>query len=446
MAEKTRKIAFILVLTMIFWVSPALSYSNHTLQLFPNKRTAIVDGKNYTLTATPLLSGGRLFVPIRDVSDLLGINVSWDAKVKKAVVSYPFVPDLTAENQTLKENLQDSLSYLQILEDPQTNALLTTIKTIKEQYLYPEKTSSIAYAAAKGAVDSLQDAYSGFYDPVEAKQVLEAVQGNFVGIGVYLQESKSGIVIVKVVPNSPAEKAGLKAGDIITKVGNQDVSQASLDIVSALLKGEEGTTVNLTVTRSGKALSVTVQRKSITVPTVTLNMSTTTVAVIQIDQFTETTPTELKQALQSVKAPKLVLDLRGNPGGLVQSLVDIAGMFLGPKPVFVYRDNQQTATIDAEGSQIYTGKMYVLVDKYSASAAEMLSGALQDNKRAIIVGERTYGKGVGQTLFDLDDGSLLYLTTFEFRTPTGKTINNYGIDPDVKIDPATALQYVLGLP
>jgi len=167
---------------------------------------------------------------------------------------------------------------------------------------------------------------------------------------------------------------------------------------------------------------------------------------VQIDQFTDSTPSELRQAMSMVKAPKLILDLRGNPGGLVESLVDIAGMFMGPKPVFMYRDNEQTTVISTKTPQIYTGKIYVLVDRYSASAAEMLAGALQDNKRATIVGERTFGKGVGQTLFDLDDGSLLYLTTFEFRTPAGKIINNYGIDPDIKVDPATAMEYVLRLP
>jgi len=114
--------------------------------------------------------------------------------------------------------------------------------------------------------------------------------------------------------------------------------------------------------------------------------------------------------------------------------------------VFMYRDNEQTTVISTKTPQIYTGRLYVLVDKYSASAAEMLAGALQDNKRATIVGERTFGKGVGQTLYDLEDGSLLYLTTFEFRTPNGKVINDYGIDPDIKVDPATALEYVLRLP
>jgi carboxyl-terminal processing protease len=444
--KKVGRISFILVLILALWVSPALSYSNHTLQIASNSRTAVLDGKTYTLTATPVLVQGRLLIPIRDISNLLGIQLTWDSTSKKATISYPYVPDVVAENQTLRENLQDSLSYMQLIDDPQTSALLDTIKTIKEQYLYPEKTASIAYAAAKGAVESLGDPYSAFYDPNEAQKVLEAVQGSFVGIGVYLQDSSSGVVIVKVVPNSPAEKAGLHPGDIIVKVNNQDVSTASVDAVSNLLKGEEGASVTITVLRSGKQLTFTVLRKLITVPTVSLNMNTTTVAVVQIDQFTETTPTELKQALSVVKAPKLILDLRGNPGGLVQSLVDIAGMFMGNKTVFIYRDNQQTATINADTTQIYSGKIYVLVDKHSASAAEMLAGALQDNKRATIVGERTYGKGVGQTLFDLNDGSLLYLTTFEFRTPTGKVINNYGIDPDIKVDPTTALQYVLSLP
>ncbi|HHY53677.1 MAG TPA: PDZ domain-containing protein, partial [Clostridiales bacterium] len=425
---------------------PALSYSNHTLELFPNSSTAIFDGKSYKLTASPVLVQGRLLVPVRDISELMGVDVRWDNQARKAIVTFPYVPDLVSENQTLRDNLQDSLSYLQVLDDPQMQALVTTIKTIKEEYLYPEKTSTIAYAAAKGAVDSLRDPYSNFYDPSEAKQILEALQGAFVGIGVYLQESSSGVVIVKVVSGSPAQKAGLQAGDVIVKVDDVDVSSAPLEVISSLLKGDEGTFVKVTVRRADRTLTFTVQRRRIVVPTVSLNMNTTTVAVVQIDQFTDTTPSELRQAMSMVKAPKLVLDLRGNPGGLVESLVDIAGMFMGPKPVFMYRDNEQTTVISTKTPQIYTGKLYVLVDRYSASAAEMLAGALQDNKRATIVGERTFGKGVGQTLFDLDDGSLLYLTTFEFRTPNGKVINNYGIDPDIKVDPATALEYVLRLP
>ena len=440
------KLAFFLLLAVLLSVAPALSYSNHTLELFPNSSTAIFDGKSYKLTASPVLVQGRLLVPVRDISELMGVDVRWDNQARKAIVTFPYVPDLVSENQTLRDNLQDSLSYLQVLDDPQMQALVTTIKTIKEEYLYPEKTSTIAYAAAKGAVDSLQDPYSNFYDPSEAKQILEALQGAFVGIGVYLQESSNGVVVVKVVPGSPAQKAGLQAGDVIVKVDDVDVSSAPLEVISTLLKGDEGTFVKVTVRRADKTLTFTVQRRRIVVPTVSLNMNTTTVAVVQIDQFTDTTPSELRQAMSMVKAPKLVLDLRGNPGGLVESLVDIAGMFMGPKPVFMYRDNEQTTVISTKTPQIYTGKLYVLVDRYSASAAEMLAGALQDNKRATIVGERTFGKGVGQTLFDLDDGSLLYLTTFEFRTPTGKVINNYGIDPDIKVDPATALEHVLRLP
>jgi len=440
------KLAFFLLLAVLLSVAPALSYNNHTLELFPNSSTAIFDGKSYKLTASPVLVQGRLLVPVRDISELMGVDVRWDNQARKAIVTFPYVPDLVSENRTLRDNLQDSLSYLQVLDDPQMQALVTTIKTIKEEYLYPEKTSTIAYAAAKGAVDSLQDPYSNFYDPSEAKQILEALQGAFVGIGVYLQESSSGVVIVKVVPGSPAQRAGLLAGDVIVKVDDVDVSSAPLEVISSLLKGDEGTFVKVTVKRDDKTLTFTVQRRRIVVPTVSLNMNTTTVAVVQIDQFTDTTPSELRQAMSMVKAPKLILDLRGNPGGLVESLVDVAGMFMGPKPVFMYRDNEQTTVISTKTPQIYTGKIYVLVDRYSASAAEMLAGALQDNKRATIVGERTFGKGVGQTLFDLDDGSLLYLTTFEFRTPTGKIINNYGIDPDIKVDPASALEYVLRLP
>ena len=440
------KLAFFLLLAVLLSVAPALSYSNHTLELFPNSSTAILDGKSYKLTASPVLVQGRLLVPVRDISELMGVEVRWDNQARKAIVTFPYVPDLVSENQTLRDNLQDSLSYLQVLNDPQMQALVTTIKTIKEEYLYLEKTSTIAYAAAKGAVDSLQDPYSNFYDPSEAKQILEALQGAFVGIGVYLQESSNGVVVVKVVPGSPAQKAGLQAGDVIVKVDDVDVSSAPLDVISTLLKGDDGTFVKVTVRRADKTLTFTVQRRRIVAPTVSLNMNTTTVAVVQIDQFTDTTPSELRQAMSMVKAPKLILDLRGNPGGLVESLVDIAGMFMGPKPVFMYRDNEQTTVISTKTPQIYTGKIYVLVDRYSASAAEMLAGALQDNKRATIVGERTFGKGVGQTLFDLDDGSLLYLTTFEFRTPAGKIINNYGIDPDIKVDPATAMEYVLRLP
>ncbi len=440
------KLAFFLLLAVLLSVAPALSYSNHTLELFPNSSTAILDGKSYKLTASPVLVQGRLLVPVRDISELMGVEVRWDNQARKAIVTFPYVPDLVSENQTLRDNLQDSLSYLQVLNDPQMQALVTTIKTIKEEYLYPEKTSTIAYAAAKSAVDSLQDPYSNFYDPSEAKQILEALQGAFVGIGVYLQESSNGVVVVKVVPGSPAQKAGLQAGDVIVKVDDVDVSSVPLDVISTLLKGDDGTFVKVTVRRADKTLTSTVQRRRIVAPTVSLNMNTTTVAVVQIDQFTDSTPSELRQAMSMVKAPKLILDLRGNPGGLVESLVDIAGMFMGPKPVFMYRDNEQTTVISTKTPQIYTGKIYVLVDRYSASAAEMLAGALQDNKRATIVGERTFGKGVGQTLFDLDDGSLLYLTTFEFRTPAGKIINNYGIDPDIKVDPATALEYVLRLP
>ncbi|MGB4305848.1 MAG: stalk domain-containing protein, partial [Coprothermobacter proteolyticus] len=208
------KLAFFLLLAVLLSVAPALSYSNHTLELFPNSSTAIFDGKSYKLTASPVLVQGRLLVPVRDISELMGVDVRWDNQARKAVVTFPYVPDLVSENNTLRENLQESLSYLQVLNDPEMQALVTTIKMVKQEYLYPEKTSTVVYAAAKGAVNSLQDPYSSFSDPSEAKQILEALQGAFVGIGVYLQESANGVVVVKVVPGSPAQKAGLQAGDI----------------------------------------------------------------------------------------------------------------------------------------------------------------------------------------------------------------------------------------
>ncbi|NPV88485.1 PDZ domain-containing protein [Coprothermobacteraceae bacterium] len=444
--KKLRLISILLVFIVLLGAVPAFSYSQRVLELYPNRKAAVLDGKTYILTATPVIFNDRLYVPVRDIGNLMGAEVYWDSVQKKAVFRYPDLNSLVSENQTLRSELTEALGKLQQQEDPQIRVLLDTIKLVRDQYLFPEKTAGVVYGAAKGAVQSLQDPYSDFYDPQEAEQLMRAIQGSYVGIGVYLQDSSSGVVVVKVVPGSPAEQAGIKAGDIITKVDGTSVIGWSVDQVSALIKGEEGTLVSVTVNRAGTEISFSMYRKKISVPTVSLVVNTSTVVVIQLDQFGENTAQEFKTALASVKAPKLVIDLRGNPGGLVTSLLEVAGALQGPKPVFVYRDNQQTSVVNATGKQVYYGRVFVLVDKYSASAAEMLAGALKDNRVATVVGERTFGKGVGQSLFELEDGSVLYLTTFEFRTPKGNVIDRFGIEPDISINPSTALDYVLSLP
>jgi len=321
---------------------------------------------------------------------------------------------------------------------------------IEQKYVDKKKVDpqKMFYGAIKGMVASVDDPYTFFLTPDENKQSKDDLGGKFEGIGAQLGLKANRIVIISPLKDSPAMKAGIVAGDLIVKVNDELTKDWTLSQAVSKIRGEKGTKVKLTLDRNGKEITVEVTRDVIRVESVELKLdeklSTCTsscdqVAYLKLNQFGENTVDEweikvadIKHAWEAKKIKGMVLDLRGNPGGYLESSVYLAGEFL-PKGKIVVKQ-ESTSLENKNYTVMRTGSLLdiplvVLVDKGSASAAEILSGALRDHKRAILVGEKTFGKGSVQEALDLKNGAGLHVTIAKWILPNGDRINHKGIEP-----------------
>jgi carboxyl-terminal processing protease len=310
---------------------------------------------------------------------------------------------------------------------------------IFQDYVDPASinTENLSRGAVRGIMEALNDPYSAYLDPSTYQIFQNNLQGQFEGIGaqVNLNEAKLP-VIVAPLPGSPAEKAGLKTGDVILAVDNVTTEGASLMETVLKIRGPAGTPVTLTVLHQGAQapVDITINRAKINTTSVNSEMKGD-IAYIRILQFVEETGTELNDTLKSLDlaaSKGIILDLRSNPGGLVSAVVDCAGHFIKDGGVITLVDNKGNRTSESVHSGgVFTDlPMVVLVDEFSASGAEVLTGALHDHKRATVAGIRTFGKGSYDNTIALDDGSYLYLTVGRWLTPNGHLIEGQGIEPD----------------
>lgn len=326
------------------------------------------------------------------------------------------------------------------------DAIAETLKSfrecIDEYYIGEIDEQKILDETIKGYVNGLDDEYSEYMTAEEWEEFQADALGNYVGIGIYMSvDENNNVVVVSPIKDTPAEQAGLEAGDVIVNVDDESVLGVSSDVVSSKIKGEEGTKVKLTVLRDNEYLDFEVERKAIKVYHVESEMLENNIGYISLLTFDEGCADEFKEAYNNLKsegAQKIILDLRNNTGGLVDEALSIADMIL-PK------DTNVLITVDSQGNKEISKSendpivdtninIVVLVNEYSASASEILVGALKDNNRATVVGKTTYGKGVIQSVFMLTDGSALKLTVNEYFTPNETKINKVGISPDYEVD------------
>lgn len=292
----------------------------------------------------------------------------------------------------------------------------------------------------KGLVDSLNDPYTEYYTKEEYKQLSEATNGSFQGIGATLSmnEATGECYIVGFTSGSPAESSGLQVGDIFYKVDGEEVQGISLTNLVKKVRGEEGTKVVLTMLRDGKEVEYTVERKPIDIQTVSVNMIDNEVGYMILGQFDAVTTKQFQKGLESLKSQgmkKFILDLRGNPGGNLDVVVKIADELL-PDGRIVYTLDKAGNENDYDGTD---GKslgmpMVVLVDGNSASASEILAGAIKDTKAGVLVGTTTFGKGIVQNVYGIGDGSAIKITAAKYYTPSGVNIQGTGIEPDIKVE------------
>ncbi len=312
---------------------------------------------------------------------------------------------------------------------------------IEKEYIGEVDEDALQTGICQGYVGALGDPYSAYYDEEQTSALMETTQGEYGGIGVVLtQNLNTGVTTASsVYEDSPAMKAGMKDGDIIYQVEGRDVSGMDLEEISGNIKGEKGTTVEITVLRGEdrEEVTLTITRDTIQAETVKTRMLEDEIGYLAISEFDSVTLEQYKEGLEELKAQGmegLIVDLRGNPGGNLDTVCEILDLML-PEGLIVYTEdkdgNRQEFTSD-EAQEVQV-PLAVLVDGNSASASEIYAGAIQDYGIGQIVGTKTYGKGVVQTIYDLKDGTSLKLTVAEYFTPNGRNIDGEGITPDVEV-------------
>ncbi|MBM7855048.1 carboxyl-terminal processing protease [Desulfohalotomaculum tongense] len=300
--------------------------------------------------------------------------------------------------------------------------------------------------AIEGMLEALDDPYTQYMTPDSLQEFSDSLNGDYVGIGIRMEQYEGYVRVVEVFKNSPAEKAGLKHGDVIVAVDGEDIKDIPLGFVGFKIKGPEGTAVKLKICRNGEYFDATLTRAEVNAPTVTSKVMFNNIGYINIDSFGENTAGDFAAALQELKAKKvkgLILDLRDNPGGYLMAAVRMADHFLpvGKKVVSVVdRYNEKQVYRSFTPVEVKGLPVVILVNEGSASAAEILTGALQDHGVATVVGSQTYGKGTVQTVFNLSNGGALKLTMARYQLPGGEFIDGTGIMPDKQVlSPGLAL-------
>lgn len=345
------------------------------------------------------------------------------------VITTAFVTRIITVRQVLSSN--ENFGKVIVLE-----------KYLRENYLYNKdiKDENLEAGLLKGLVAGLADPYSQYLTSDEMKKLTETTTGKFQGIGVIISPDEDGTVtVISPIKGSPADRAGVESGDKILKINGKDFSAEKINEASKEMRGEKGTTVKILLLKKKnlKTKEVEIKREEIKIDSIIKN-KIGDIGYIGITMFDEETGKDFVKALNELTkegVKGIILDMRGNPGGVVDAAVEIGDAIL-PKSTFVtLKDNKGEIVQDYKLDDKYNDiKMVVLVNEGSASASEILSGAIRDLDRAKIIGKTTYGKGVVQNVISLPEGDGLKLTTSEYFTPNGKSINKIGIKPDIEIE------------
>ncbi len=345
------------------------------------------------------------------------------------VITTAFVTRIITVRQVLSSN--ENFGKVIVLE-----------KYLRENYLYNKdiKDENLEAGLLKGLVAGLADPYSQYLTSDEMKKLTETTTGKFQGIGVIISPDEDGTVtVISPIKGSPADRAGVESGDKILKINGKDFSAEKINEASKEMRGEKGTTVKILLLKKKnlETKEVEIKREEIKIDSIIKN-KIGDIGYIGITMFDEETGKDFVKALNELTkegVKGIILDMRGNPGGVVDAAVEIGDAIL-PKSTFVtLKDNKGEIVQDYKLDDKYNDiKMVVLVNEGSASASEILSGAIRDLDRAKIIGKTTYGKGVVQNVISLPEGDGLKLTTSEYFTPKGKSINKIGIKPDIEVE------------
>lgn len=339
-----------------------------------------------------------------------------------------------AKEETIIDDSKDLFKQIQIFAD--------SITLISTDYVKPIKVKDLIYGAIKGMMDTL-DGYSQFLDPESFQEITEETKGEFGGVGIEIGMRDSILTVISPIEDTPAFEAGIEAGDKIVKIDGEITREMTLNDAVKKLRGDPGTKVTLTVIRedNDKLLDFTITRDIVKLKSIKeAKIIEGNIGYIKLVEFQERTAKDLKHEIKRLKkdgATSLILDLRNNPGGLLEASVEVSDLFLKAGDMIVYtegRDPEDRTEFKSKKEPDFAEiELVVLVNKGSASASEILAGALKDNRRALVIGVTTFGKGSVQTVIPLKDESAIRLTTAAYYTPSGKNLMDKGIDPDIYV-------------
>jgi carboxyl-terminal processing protease len=349
-------------------------------------------------------------------------------------------PDLTGTAKGLEASLSPAP-----ISDAKLKVFAQALALTEQQYAEPKTTKDLVYGAIQGAVGTL-DPHSSFMTPDEFRELQIETKGKFSGIGIEITLKDRTLTVVSPIESTPAYQAGLKAGDQIVKINGKSTKNITLMEAVKLIRGPKGSKVTLTINREGfqHPKDVVITRETIPIRSVKARILDDGIGYVRITNFQDSTNHDLEAYLKKMKQrlvpfKGLVIDLRNDPGGLLEQAVRVSDEFL-KSGLIVYTEgrsrnqNMRFFARPTEEGKVATTPIVVIINEGSASASEIVAGALKDQKRALIVGTKSYGKGSVQTIIPLDDGSALRLTTALYFTPSGVTINEKGIKPDVVVE------------
>jgi carboxyl-terminal processing protease len=343
------------------------------------------------------------------------------------------------------EQKKDTAKTTEVKESSSDEVLqkINKLETLIDKFYMEEvDDSKLADGIYKGLLASLGDPYSCYYTADEYKALMESSSGIYCGIGATVtQNVTTGIIsIVKPFLNGPAHAAGILPGDIVYKVNGEEVTGKDLTEVVSKIKGEEGTKAEITIVREGetKPMEFSIPRKTVEVPTIEYEMLDNKIGYIAVSEFDEVTAEQFRKAVNDLEKQGekgLVIDIRNNPGGLLDTVCDMLDRML-PKGLIVYTEDKYGKREEkfSDAKEEFNKPLAVLINGNSASASEIFAGAIQDYKRGTIVGTTSFGKGIVQSIIPLSDGTAIKVTVSKYYTPNGKNIHKIGIKPDVAVE------------
>lgn len=393
-----------------------------------------------------------LIGPGSDKSNRIEQGTGEAATQKNASASTGSKSDNQVEETTSKATYGKYKPKSEQLTDEVIEKIDTLMQVIDYYYLYDYDKDEMVDAIYKAVMSSLGDPYTVYYTADEFNAFMESSSGSYCGIGVVVQQNMQTGLVTAVRPyeDCPGYEAGIRPGDLILAVDGTEITGMDLNTAVALIKGEEGTSVTITLQRDEEVFDVEVTRRQIDVKTVNYRMMDDNIGYIQIEEFDEVTSDQFSQALDSLieqGMEALVIDIRNNPGGILDTVVAMLDELLPEGTIVSVKDRNGTAqeyTSDADTK--LTVPLTVLINGNSASASEIFAGAIKDYGVGTLVGTTTYGKGIVQTAFSLSDGTGVKITIEDYYLPSGKSIHKVGVDPDVEIDLPDELKTYVTIP